>query len=64
MTTTTALIVNAVLALAAVGALASVVRLALRTPGARRAETLHPSQPLSLRTVHAGGEERHLSRAA
>ncbi len=64
MTITTALIVNVFLALATLGALASVVRLALRTPGARQAETLHPSQPIPLRLVRQQDEERDLARAA
>jgi hypothetical protein len=62
MTMTTLLIVNAFLALAAIGALAAVVRLPFRGRGVHRAETLHPSQPLPLRLV--GGQEGDLSRAA
>src|SRR5438445_546718 len=49
MTTTTAIIVNVLLGIGIIGALALVVRLAQRIPEAARTETLHPSQPLELR---------------
>ena len=64
MTLTTALIVNAFLALALAGALAAVVRTALRLRREERAETLHPSQPIPLRLILDRHEERELSRAA
>jgi hypothetical protein len=65
MTTTTALIVNALLALTIAGGLAAVVRLALRLRNAEHAEkTPRLSQPLPLRLVAPEDEERDLVRAA
>jgi hypothetical protein len=64
MTTTTALIVNALLMAGIVGGLAAVVRLALRLPDGERSETLHPSQPLGLDLVVPEAEEPTLARAA
>lgn len=65
MNTTTALIINGILSLAIVGALAATLRLAFtvsRTPRAKP-ETLHPSQPIPLRVAIAH-EEPELARAA
>jgi hypothetical protein len=65
MNTTTALIINGILSLATIGALAALVRLAFtisRTPKAKP-ETLHPSQPIPLRVAIAH-EESELVRAA
>jgi hypothetical protein len=64
MTTTTALILNALLMAGVVGALAAVVRLGLRLPPCPRAETLHPSQPIALRLALPEDEEPELVRAA
>jgi len=64
MNMTSLLLVNAALALALIGALAAVVRVALRMRHAVGAETLHPSQPIPLHLVAAGDEERQLARAA
>lgn len=64
MTTTTALLLNAVLAVAVVAAFAGVVRLALRLRPTEGPETLHPSQPIPLAVIAAGGEDRGLAHAA
>ena len=62
MTTTNALILNALLMAGIVGGLATVVRFGLRLPDGERPETLHPSQPLALELVAPAAEE--LARAA
>jgi hypothetical protein len=64
MTTTTALILNALLMAGIVGGLAAVIRLGLRLPDAERSETLHPSQPLALELVAPEAQEPRLDRAA
>jgi hypothetical protein len=64
MTTTTAIIVNVVLGIGIIGALALVVRLAHRVPEAARGETLHPSQPLELALIAPENVESDLVRAA
>lgn len=66
MNTTTALIVNGLLSLAAIGALAALARLAfmLRHGPTAKTETLHPSQPIPLRVAIAHDEESELARAA
>ena len=64
MTTTTAVIVNVLLGIGIIGALALVVRLAHRVPEAARSETLHPSQPLELRLALRKEEEDELARVA
>ncbi len=51
MTMTTVIVLNAVLSVAVLGALALVYKLAHRLPQARLAETLHPSRPISLEVV-------------
>ena len=63
MTMTTAVLINALLDLAIVGALASVVRTALRLRHDERSETLHPSQPIPLR-IASEDAQRSLARAA
>jgi len=45
------IVLNAVLSVAVLGALALVYKLAHRLPQARLAETLHPSRPISLEVV-------------
>ncbi|HEV7134781.1 MAG TPA: hypothetical protein VGN27_13720 [Gaiellaceae bacterium] len=64
MTTTTAVIVNILLGIGIVGALALVIRLAHRIPHGERAETLHPSQPLTLAVLTVETEHEQLVRAA
>jgi hypothetical protein len=64
MTTTTAIIVNVLLGVGIIGALALVVRLAHRIPEAARTETLHPSQPLELRLALQKDEVDELARVA
>jgi hypothetical protein len=64
MTTTTALILNALLMAGIVGGLAAVIRLGLRLPAGERSETLHPSQPLALELVAPEVREPRLARAA
>jgi hypothetical protein len=64
MTTTTAIIVNILLGIGIIGALALVVRLAHRIPEAARTETLHPSQPLELRLALQTDEVDELARVA
>jgi hypothetical protein len=64
MTTTTALILNALLMAGIVGGLAAVVRLGLRLSDRERSETLHPSQPLPIELVAPEPAEPSLARAA
>jgi hypothetical protein len=64
MTTTTAVIVNVLLGIGIIGALALVVRLTHRIPEAARTETLHPSQPLELRLALQPEEADELARVA
>lgn len=64
MTPTTAIIVNVLLGIGIIGALALVVRLAHRVPEAARGETLHPSQPLELRLALRKEDEDELARVA
>jgi hypothetical protein len=64
MTTTTAIIVNVLLAVGIVGALTLVVRLAHRIPEAARSETLHPSQPIELKLALAKEEVDELALVA
>lgn len=64
MTTTTAIIVNILLGVGVVGALAHVVRLAHRITQDERAETLHPSQPITLAVLTVETEHEQLVRAA
>jgi hypothetical protein len=64
MTPTTAIIVNVLLGVGIIGALALVVRLAHRVPQAPRSETVHPSQPLELRLALQPEEEDELARVA
>ncbi|MGH3048677.1 MAG: hypothetical protein ACRDLK_00855 [Gaiellaceae bacterium] len=63
MTTTTIILINALLDLAVVGALAAAVRTGLRLRDAERPETLHPSQPIPLR-IATEDAEHSLARAA
>jgi hypothetical protein len=63
MITTQLIVLNALLALVAIGGLAVLVRLARRLPEQSHAETLHPSQPIPLRLAHEDAE-RSLARAA
>lgn len=62
MTTTTMIVLNALMALAVIGGLAAVVRLALRLPDRSKTETLHPSQPISLQLARE--HETGLAEAA
>jgi hypothetical protein len=64
MTTTAIVLVNAALAIALIGALTAVARIAFRMRHTATAETLHPSQPLPLRLVAPAGDGRRLARAA
>ena len=64
MTTTTAITVNILLGVGIIGALALVVRLAHRIPRHAHAETLHPSQPLTLAVLTTETEHEQLVRAA
>jgi hypothetical protein len=64
MTTTTALILNALLMAGIVGGLTAVIRLGLRLQERERSETLHPSQPLPLGLVRPEAGEPTLARAA
>ena len=65
MTQAIALIVNTALALGLLGMLAFVVRAAHRLPGSSERETLHPSQPLALATLHPEvAEDTELARVA
>ena len=68
MNTTTALLLNALLDLAAIGGLAAAVRVGLRLRHSEGPETLHPSQPLPFSLyAHEYGEpqvEQQLARAA
>ncbi|HVS86570.1 MAG TPA: hypothetical protein VHD91_13165 [Gaiellaceae bacterium] len=48
MTTTTLIVLNLLMSLVAMGGVAALVRLAHRLPERSGAETLHPSQPISL----------------
>lgn len=57
MTQTVALTVNTALALALIGALAVVVRLAHRPPATPSAETFHPSKPLEPTIVHSADRD-------
>ncbi len=63
MSLTTMLVLNAILSGAVFVALALVFRLAHRLPQERRAETLHPSQPIALALAREH-DERDLARAA
>ena len=65
MTQTTALIVNAALALGLVAALVSVIRLAHRREDSAGEETLHPSRPLTLAILGVDdAEDDELARVA
>lgn len=63
MNTTTALLLNALLDLTAIGGLAAIVGTGLRLRAAESAETLHLSQPLP-RSLYAYERKPSAARAA